>query len=103
MAAHPKNVRSLIFRLGVRPRILRFRRRYHSQIEFLVRRFQPEGAFGLSFTVGVAFLVVSKMSAHQRSEADNLKDQATEAIQDQADKLVDAAKQKAGSIIKSRT
>jgi len=59
IAAHPKNVRSVIFRLGVRPRLLRLRRRYHGQIEFLVRRFQPEGAFGLSFTVGLGVLIAS--------------------------------------------
>jgi magnesium-transporting ATPase (P-type)/membrane-associated phospholipid phosphatase len=59
IAAHPKKVRSLVSRLGVRPRILRYRRRFHSQVEFLVRRFQPEGAFGLSFTVGLAVLIAS--------------------------------------------
>ena len=59
VAAHPKEVRSLVSRLGVRPGILRFRRRFHSQIEFLVHRFQPEGAFGLSFTVGLVVLIAS--------------------------------------------
>jgi membrane-associated phospholipid phosphatase len=59
IGAHPKNVHSLIHRLGVRPRILRLRRRYRREIEFLVRRFQPEGAFGLSFTVGLAVLIAS--------------------------------------------
>ena len=59
VAAHPKEVRSLVSRLGVRPRVLRFRRHFHSQIEFLVHRFQPEGAFGLSFTVGLVVLIAS--------------------------------------------
>jgi membrane-associated phospholipid phosphatase len=59
VAAQPKKVRTLVSRLGVRPRILRFRRHFHSQIEFLVSRFQPEGAFGLSFTVGLVVLIAS--------------------------------------------
>jgi membrane-associated phospholipid phosphatase len=59
---------------GHRERILRFARRFYNQrsverlrcgyqqeINFLVRRFSPEGAFGLSFTVGLAVLAASTL------------------------------------------
>jgi hypothetical protein len=38
---------------------MRAEQRYRTQIEFLVSRFRPEGAFGLSFTIGLAALTVS--------------------------------------------
>jgi undecaprenyl-diphosphatase len=42
-----------------RPWIEQLRNRYRREISFLVRRFSPEGAFGLSFTIGLAALVAS--------------------------------------------
>ena len=38
--------------------VVQAEQRYRGQIEFLVRRLKPEGAFGLSFTVGLAALAV---------------------------------------------
>ena len=44
-----------------RPWVERLRSRYQREINFLVRRFSPEGAFGLSFTLGLAALVASTL------------------------------------------
>jgi high-affinity K+ transport system ATPase subunit B/membrane-associated phospholipid phosphatase len=59
VAAHPRTVRAFIIRLRRHPRVIRAERRYYNQIEFLVRRFRPEGAFGLSFTIGLAVLAAT--------------------------------------------
>src|SRR5438034_5865589 len=39
-----------------RPWVERLRSRYQREANFLIRRFSPEGAFGLSFTLGLAAL-----------------------------------------------
>jgi len=59
VAAHPDGVRRVVHRLGEWPPLLRLRSRYHRWIVFLVRRFQPRGAYGLSFTIGLAVLALS--------------------------------------------
>src|SRR5271165_2948906 len=59
LAAHPAKVRGFIYGVRDHPTLIRAERRYRDQIEFLVRRFQPEGAFGLSFTLGLVTLAVS--------------------------------------------
>ncbi len=59
VAAHPAKVQTFARWLRQHPRLMRVERRYRTQIEFLVRRLQPEGAFGLSFTIGLATLAVS--------------------------------------------
>lgn len=59
LAAHPTKVRTFIYAVRDNPTLIRTEKRYRNQIEFLVRRFQPEGAFGLSFTLGLVTLAVS--------------------------------------------
>jgi membrane-associated phospholipid phosphatase len=59
VAAHPQRVRNFIYGVRDHPLVVRAEQRYRGQIEFLVRRLKPEGAFGLSFTVGLAALAVS--------------------------------------------
>jgi undecaprenyl-diphosphatase len=58
-AAHPAKAQAFALSLRHHPRMMRAEQRYRTEIEFLVRRFQPEGAFGLSFTIGLAALAVS--------------------------------------------
>ena len=59
LAAHPAKVQAFIYGVRDHPTLIRAEKRYRDQIEFLVRRFQPEGAFGLSFTLGLVTLAVS--------------------------------------------
>jgi hypothetical protein len=59
LAAHPAKTRAFIYGVRHHPTVIRAEKRYRDQIEFLVRRFQPEGAFGLSYTLGLVTLVVS--------------------------------------------
>lgn len=59
IAAHPQEVRILIDEFQNQRTVKRVAIRYRRQIEFLVQRFQPGGAFGLSFTVGLAVLALS--------------------------------------------
>ena len=59
VAVHPQTVRTFIYGLRDHPLVIRAGQHYRGQIEFLVRRLKPEGAFGLSFTVGLAALAVS--------------------------------------------
>ncbi|MGH2814512.1 MAG: phosphatase PAP2 family protein, partial [Actinomycetota bacterium] len=54
IARHPDQVRALLARQLDRPAVLALRRRYATQLGFLARRFSPEGALGLSLTVGLA-------------------------------------------------
>ncbi len=53
VTAHPAKAQAFLYRLRRHPRAMRAEERYRTQIDFLVRRFQPEGAFGLSFTIGL--------------------------------------------------
>lgn len=57
ITTHHDRLRTRIDSLHARPWVASIRRRYHKQIVFLVRRLQPEGAFGLSFTLGLGALV----------------------------------------------
>jgi membrane-associated phospholipid phosphatase len=59
VAAHPQRVQTFIYGVRDHPLVVRAEQRYRGQIKFLVRRLKPEGAFGLSFTVGLAALAVS--------------------------------------------
>ena len=59
LGVHPAKVQAFLYSLCHHPRMIRVEQRYRAQIMFLVRRFQPEGAFGLSFTIGLAVLVIS--------------------------------------------
>ncbi len=59
IASHPEQFRSFIKRLRGRPEIMRLEARYRGWIEFLVRRFNPRGAYGLSFTIGLAAIGLS--------------------------------------------
>jgi cation-transporting ATPase E len=59
VAAHPAKVLAFARWAHKHPRLLRAERRYRGQIEFLARRLQPEAAFGLTFTVGLAVLALS--------------------------------------------
>src|SRR6516225_2141415 len=59
VAAYRAKVQALLYSLRHHPRAVRAEQRYRTQIEFLVRRLRPEGAFGLSFTIGLAALAVS--------------------------------------------
>jgi undecaprenyl-diphosphatase len=59
LAAHPAKVRAFLGRMRNHPALTGAENRYRHQIEFLVRRFQPEGAFGLSFTLGLVVLGLS--------------------------------------------
>jgi membrane protein DedA with SNARE-associated domain/membrane-associated phospholipid phosphatase len=56
-ARHPDQVRALLARQLERPAVAALRRRYGSQLGFLARRFSPQGALGLSLTVGLAAVV----------------------------------------------
>jgi membrane-associated phospholipid phosphatase len=60
IAAH-KEILAFAFAIWSRPVVGRLRSRYQREINFLVRRFSPEGAFGLSFTLGLAALVASTL------------------------------------------
>ncbi len=59
VAAHPRVVQEAGRKLQSRPRLLQIQNRYRRQIEFLVQRFHPGGALGLSFTVALVVFVVS--------------------------------------------
>jgi cation-transporting ATPase E len=59
IAAHPDRSRVYIRRLRARPWLIRLEQRYRGWIEFLVCRFTPRGAYGLSFTTGLVALVLS--------------------------------------------
>jgi membrane-associated phospholipid phosphatase len=61
IAGHRQRILLLARRFNSRPSIERLRRRHQREINFLVRRFSPEGAFGLSFTLGLAALVISTL------------------------------------------
>ncbi len=59
IASHPDQLRALINRLRNRPGITRIETRYRGWIEFLVRRFNPGAAYGLSFTIGLVAIGLS--------------------------------------------
>jgi membrane protein DedA with SNARE-associated domain/membrane-associated phospholipid phosphatase len=57
IARHPDQVRALLARQLQRPVVVALRRRYGTQLGFLARRFSPQGALGLSLTVGLAAVI----------------------------------------------
>jgi magnesium-transporting ATPase (P-type)/membrane-associated phospholipid phosphatase len=57
IGARPEEFRS--FFVHERPWLTRFRTRYRKQIDFLLRRLHPEGASGLSLTVGLLLLAAA--------------------------------------------
>jgi membrane protein DedA with SNARE-associated domain/membrane-associated phospholipid phosphatase len=59
VARHPDRLRALVDRLLERPLVRRLRGRYQRQLAFLARRLQPQGALGLSLTIGALALVVA--------------------------------------------
>ncbi len=59
VAAHPAKIQAFLYSLRHQPRVVSVEQRYRTQMEFLVQRFRPEGAFGLSFTIGLVALAVS--------------------------------------------
>lgn len=59
VAAHPEQILGFGRAAYRQPWVEVLRNRYRREISFLVRRFSPEGAFGLSFTAGLAALVAS--------------------------------------------
>src|SRR5208283_5899628 len=59
IAAHPDQFRRFIRRLRERPWLVRIETLYRGWIEFLVCRFNTEGAYGLSFTASLVTLGLS--------------------------------------------
>ena len=58
IAANYLRLHNRIERLLERPRIRSLRERYHREIAFLARRFDPRARFGLSLTLGLVIIVV---------------------------------------------
>lgn len=56
VAAHRRELRAVLGWLGRRPWLQRLRSRHGRAEEFLVARLRPQGAYGLSFTTGLASL-----------------------------------------------
>ncbi len=61
IAGHRDEMVRLARAIWNRPWIEQLRRRYQREVNFLARRFSPEGAFGLSFTLGLAALVAGTL------------------------------------------
>jgi membrane-associated phospholipid phosphatase len=59
IAGHRETILHFARAVSSKPWIEHLRLRYQREINFLVRRFHPEGAFGLSFTAGLVALVAS--------------------------------------------
>jgi membrane protein DedA with SNARE-associated domain/membrane-associated phospholipid phosphatase len=57
-ATNYSRIHNRVERLLERPRIKSLRERYHKEIAFLVRRFDPGERFGLSVTIGVGIVVI---------------------------------------------
>jgi membrane protein DedA with SNARE-associated domain/membrane-associated phospholipid phosphatase len=58
VAANYLRLHNRVEQLLERPRISSLRERYHREIAFLARRFDPRARFGLSLTLGLAIIVV---------------------------------------------
>ncbi|MDP9343761.1 MAG: bifunctional DedA family/phosphatase PAP2 family protein [Actinomycetota bacterium] len=63
VARHPERVRSFWARQLERPRVARFRARYRRQIDFLLNRFRPGTAVGLSLTVSFVMIGLASWAA----------------------------------------
>ena len=61
IAGHREKLLRFTRWLYCRPSVERLLYRYQNEINFLVRRFSPEGAFGLSFTLGLGTLAASTL------------------------------------------
>jgi undecaprenyl-diphosphatase len=59
---HPERVRAAVDRQLARPTLARLHERYQSQLAFLARRLRPEGALGLSLTLGLVGVVLAGWS-----------------------------------------
>ncbi len=59
IASNPEKFKALIKGLRGNPGLARLESRYKKWIRFLIDRFRPEGAYGLSFTIGLAALGLS--------------------------------------------
>ena len=59
IASNPEKFRTLIRELRNIPRLARLEARYKKWVKFLIDRLKPEGAYGLSFTIGLAALGLS--------------------------------------------
>ena len=55
---HPERVQAAVDRQLARPLVVRLRERYQGQLAFLARRLRPEGALGLSLTLGLVGVVL---------------------------------------------
>lgn len=56
VAAHPAQVRAALSWVSRQPWLERLRSRHSRMMDFLIARLRPQGAYGLSFTAGVACL-----------------------------------------------
>ena len=56
---HPERVRAAVDRQLARPLVARLRARYQGQLAFLARRLRPQGALGLSLTLGLVGVVLA--------------------------------------------
>jgi membrane-associated phospholipid phosphatase len=61
IAAHHEGILRFVHAAYRQSGFERLGRRYQRQMNFLVRRFSPEGAFGLSFTLGLGILVAGTL------------------------------------------
>jgi membrane-associated phospholipid phosphatase len=61
IATHREAILTFVRAAYHQPWVIRLNSRYQRQIKFLVRRFTPEGAFGLAFTAGLAALVAGTL------------------------------------------
>jgi len=59
---HPERVRAAVDRQLARPILARLHERYQGQLAFLARRLRPEGALGLSLTLGLMGVVLAGWS-----------------------------------------
>ena len=59
VAAHPDEIWAWVQAARECPWLVRLQGRYRRELDFLIRRFRPEGAFGLSFTITLVALVAS--------------------------------------------
>ncbi len=63
VARHPERVRAFWDRQLDRPRVARFRTRYRRQIDFMLNRFRPGTAVGLSLTVSFVLIGLASWAA----------------------------------------
>jgi undecaprenyl-diphosphatase len=59
VARHQDKVRAFARRQLERPRVAAVRDRYRRQLDFLVARFRPQGAMGLSLTLSLAAIALA--------------------------------------------